>query len=273
MNNFLNNRHDIIEWLEEHRIMYYDLVDDSLYGYKVNVRGVVSLSKYRHSMLAVKFGEVEGDFFINYSNITSLEGCPDIVRGNFSCNGSKLETLCGAPREVSKNFDCCNNKLISLEGAPRKVGGIFACNCNKLTNLKGMPSIIGGSIFCHSNQLTSLEGAPENVNGGFNCSNNKLESLKYAPLLITKDLRSIENPIKQLEMPSTKIGGSLVLENCPLDIKNLELPQLVKESIIFSEEKEVALVSLNFSDMSARIEKEKLDFIITDTSRDKVMKL
>jgi len=63
------------------------------------------------------------------------------VNGNFYCSGNPLTSLIGAPREVGGNFYCDNNQLTSLDGAPREVGGDFNCLFNKLKSLDGIGNV------------------------------------------------------------------------------------------------------------------------------------
>ena len=122
--------------------------------------------------LKIRFGKVEGHFFCNGNNLTTLEYAPQEVGGGFYCNNNNLTTLEGAPNEVGGNFKCSDNKLTSLEGAPKKVGGLFNCGGNNLTTLKGAPQEVGGVFYCSRNNLTSLEDAPKKVGGDFYCNDN-----------------------------------------------------------------------------------------------------
>ena len=46
--------------------------------------------------------------------ISSLEGCPKIVKGNFNCSKNNLTSLEGGPEVVEGIFDCSQNKLETL---------------------------------------------------------------------------------------------------------------------------------------------------------------
>ena len=119
----------------------------------------------------------KGDLDLSRLNLTVLpEILKDIsVDGDFFCNGNNLTSLEGAPKTVGGNFGCGFNNLTSLEGSPSSVGGNFYCNGNKLTSLDGAPETVGGSFYCSFNYLTSLEGAPKFVGGLFSCGFNEIK--------------------------------------------------------------------------------------------------
>ncbi len=48
--------------------------------------------------------EIKGKFNCSYTNITSLEGCPEIVREGFYCNNTKITSLRGCPKKVGGCF-------------------------------------------------------------------------------------------------------------------------------------------------------------------------
>jgi hypothetical protein len=73
---------------------------------------------------------VEGEFYCNKNQLTSLEGSPQSVGGSFYCNNNQLTSLEGSPQSVGGNFYCSNNQLTSLEGSPQNVGGNFYCSEN-----------------------------------------------------------------------------------------------------------------------------------------------
>ena len=123
--------------------------------------------------------KVAGNFYCNYSELTSLEGAPSSVDGNFYCNVNQLTNLEGAPSSVGEDFDCCDNELTSLEGAPSSVGGNFYCNYNELTSLAGVPSSVGRNFSCRNNKLTSLSNIHKTikeVDGYMNFEKNPIKS-------------------------------------------------------------------------------------------------
>jgi hypothetical protein len=131
--------------------------------------------------IPLKFGHVDGDFYCDKNQLTSLEGAPKSVStifgGDFDCSYNKLTSLEGSPESVGGNFNCNYNQLTSLEGSPKSVVH-FRCSGNQLKSLEGSPESVGGNFSCRGNQLKSLEGSPKSVGGDFDCSYNQLTSLE-----------------------------------------------------------------------------------------------
>ena len=101
----------------------------------------------------------KGDLDLSRLNLTVL---PDILKdisvdGDFFCNGNNLTSLEGAPKTVGENFYCNNNLLTSLQCAHITVGGDFYCSFNKLTSLVGAPKSVGEDFICHSNNVKFTE--------------------------------------------------------------------------------------------------------------------
>ena len=122
--------------------------------------------------------------FLCSTDITSLEGCPEIVRGVFYCNNTKITSLKGAPKIVGGSFYCSYTSITSLEGAPEEVGGSFSCAHTKITSLEGAPEEVRGSFYCSDTNITSLEGCPKDVGGELGCLRTNITSLKGAPAKI-----------------------------------------------------------------------------------------
>jgi hypothetical protein len=140
----------------------------------VNVDGDVDLYDKKLTKLPLKFGEVSGDFYCSYNQLTSLEGAPTRVGGNFTCSFNKLTSLEGAPTRVVGDFDCYENRLTSLEGAPSRVGGYFSCSLNQLTSLEGAPEVVEKEFYCSNNKLTSLKGGSKVRGTRYWAFNNQL---------------------------------------------------------------------------------------------------
>ena len=101
----------------------------------------------------------KGDLDLSRLNLTVLpEILKDIsVDGDFFCNGNNLTSLEGAPKTVNGDFGCGHNKLTSLEGSPKSVGGRFYCGFNNLTSLTGAPKFVGGVFSCGFNEIKFTE--------------------------------------------------------------------------------------------------------------------
>lgn len=98
----------------------------------VIIDGSMSIKPGLKSILipGIKIYKVTGDisFHGNNDNITSLEGCPEIVDGHVDINMKNLP---------------------SLKYAPREVGGMFRISSNVIKNLKFSPdTVLDYEIFC-----------------------------------------------------------------------------------------------------------------------------
>ena len=161
------------EYIKNFLNEWYDLSINNVkiikknHQYIVNVRDNVYTKRYDIKSLTnglFKFGTITGNFDCSYCDITTLEGCPDVILGSFDCSG--------------------NNKLKNLEHAPKKVTRLFDCSrCYNLKSLNGLQQSELANFDCsYCNSLISLEGLPEKINGGLvvsGCSN--LETLKGCP--------------------------------------------------------------------------------------------
>ena len=172
----LKTKQEIKYWLAKHEIINYIINDDLT----VDVYEDVFLSKNTPNFL-VQFGTIEGDFDCSNIELTSLKGCPKIIKGNFSCSDNPLSSLKYGPIEVEKNFSCSNTDITNLKFSPKKVGNNFSCSFCKLTSFLGCLKKINGNFSCSYNQLTSFKYLPESINGNFIATANKFNSFKFFP--------------------------------------------------------------------------------------------
>lgn len=74
--------------------------------------------------------ELQGNLIIDqhpYPSLRSLKNSPILVNGDVRVNSTNITNLEGAPQMVLRNFELdANFKLTSLKGAPRYVAGIFS---------------------------------------------------------------------------------------------------------------------------------------------------
>ena len=112
----MNSIHDICK---KYKITNYTINGDG----SIDVDGSVKLSEYKLTEFPLIFNKVTGYFYCDYSNLTSLKGCP---------------------RWVGSTFSCENNDLTSLEFSPDYVGSNFWCRFNKLTDNYCDTEIVGG---------------------------------------------------------------------------------------------------------------------------------
>lgn len=225
----LSKKDLLIYGLNRTRLKYNEETDT------YNYIGPITISDehLQNGHLPIKFYQVRGNFYFEKcDNLTSLEGCPEIVEGDFiikECNNlkslvgapnevdcfictncSKLITLQGAPQYVEHNFDCENNvSLSSLVGAPKEVGGNFECNHTAITSLEGAPESVGGAFMCYDcKNLKTLDGMPKKIVREFIIHTNynldgksilkELNNLKYIPsdIYINRKYAAVKNKLK-----------------------------------------------------------------------------
>jgi len=104
----------------------------------------------------IQFNIAYKNFGIANLKLSTLKGCPKIVKGEFSChNNENLKNLIGGPEEVDLTYYCTNKRLTSLEGAPIKVNRFNFSNCPKLENLNYLPE--AEQYFYAGIQFTDIE--------------------------------------------------------------------------------------------------------------------
>lgn len=128
----------------------------------IDVVGTVDISDHIYNKIPFKFRNIQGNFYCDSNQLTTLENAPKVVSGAFWCDGNKLRNLIDAPNYVGGDFRCKRNNLISLEGSPKFVGGDFFCSHNNLQTLKGISKKIDGSVVCHYNpELWNIDDLPK----------------------------------------------------------------------------------------------------------------
>jgi hypothetical protein len=137
---------EIKDLCSKYRIRNYQIRDDGSIDVGGNVYLVDKLGELKQ--LPLTFNEVNGYFSCGGNNLTTLEGCPKVVRGDFSCS---------------------LNNLTSLENSPKIVDGICSVNEN-ITSLEGLEDTYIASVLnvSHCESLYSLKGFPKKV-GYFSC--------------------------------------------------------------------------------------------------------
>jgi hypothetical protein len=117
----LKTKEEIIKWLDKYDVSYYTIRDDLT----VDVGVDVNLAHKRLEEIPIQFGIVDGSFYCDSNQLTSLKGCPIEVRGDFYCSGNKLTSLEYAPNLVEGNFNCAHNHLISINDLNCRIMGNF----------------------------------------------------------------------------------------------------------------------------------------------------
>jgi hypothetical protein len=146
-------------------------------------------------------------------NLTSLEGCPNIVDESLYVGRNKLTTLSHGPNEVKGDFIASYNKLTSLVSGPQIVDGSYEVSRCKLTSLDGSPNIVNGTFdITYNANLTSLLGGPIDVGGAFIARRCDLLSLAGGPITVggNYDITGNTNLLSLVHLPE-RIGGDLKL--------------------------------------------------------------
>ena len=166
--------------------------------YIIDVDGNLRLDVNKSTITdgSFKFGHVTGYFDCSKTNISNLEGAPDIVDKFFDCGMCKnLESLEGGPSEVRGSFYSASMcpKLTSLKGGPEKTIGDFDCmNCKNLITLEGGPKYVGGNYqACNCSKLKNLSGV-DTVKGYLDISRCKtLLSSRGSMIHVSKNINRI----------------------------------------------------------------------------------
>jgi len=179
----------------------------------------------------IPFGTIEGNFLCRKVGLTTLTGCPKVVKGTFDCSENSITSLAGSPDEVSIFIATGNKSLASLSGGPKKIIGIItpqksqnehiydvsSCSLTSLDG-NGITSFGPGGFNCANNKITSLSGLGVVSTTGvtkFDCSKNVLTSLVGAPKTI-KDAKT-DKP------GSYNISGNKDITTLPQTMADIEV--------------------------------------------------
>lgn len=91
-------------------------------GYDVNKDGSINVGhnigfdseKFEGGKLPVKFGKIEGSFWIRRCELTSLEGCPKSVNNRFSFYDNQVTSFKGFPEFVGGGIICGANPIFEI---------------------------------------------------------------------------------------------------------------------------------------------------------------
>jgi hypothetical protein len=138
---------------------------------------------------------------MNQKSVKDLPRYPfeDPYDGNFSCSNNQLTSLEGCPQIVKGDFDCYNNKLQSLQYCPQIVEGNFYCSHNKLQSLQYCPQIVDGSFYVSANKLPSLQNIHKyckQIDGIIRAVSNPIKSHVLGVMLIENIVQFIFDHIQ-----------------------------------------------------------------------------
>ncbi|GAB5387702.1 MAG: hypothetical protein Alpg2KO_06700 [Alphaproteobacteria bacterium] len=154
---------------------------------------------------------LKGQLFADRCGLTTLEGGPNRVEGNYLVRSNKLKTLKGAAKVISGMLDASENALDSLVGMPAKAeSGIRLHNCG-LTSLEGVPKEVTCDLDLTDNRLTTLAGGPERVEGRLMVIRNRLTTLEGMPQVVTHGFHATSNQLTSLKGISRQIGRDIGL--------------------------------------------------------------
>lgn len=196
------------------------------------VKGDVEFRRWQEEKLPIKFALVSGDFRMDESKITSLEGCPERVGGKFDLEDCQaLTSLQGGPKIVRGGYSIegCK-KITSLVGGPEQVGtentrmnrrssysGTYNISETGITTLEGMPTKIVGDINARQCQLTSLKGAQQ-TGKSWDLTYNKFKTLEGAPREIKGHFIVNSNPsLKSLKGGPERVFGDYLVQSIGTD--------------------------------------------------------
>ena len=231
---------DILNWLRKYAKIKEDSVsfrqeNDLLY---VDINESVILSKKNIKIIPFQFGIIDGDFIIGSNLLSSLSGCPEIVKGMFSCSFNKLSSLIGGPRIVNGSYHAKKNNLISLKGLPLKIEGYLNLSDNKLQLLEGISQYIKGDLIIDKNKLRTFKGI-NYVGGNISATYNNIANFNFLPKQLNGDLILTHNRLKSFKYIPSKINGHLDISFNPINSLNYfdcELKMLKHDSLIAIEE-------------------------------------
>lgn len=115
----------------------------------VDVNTSVDLSGRVLRKIPIKFGKVNGDFWINNCGLKSLEGSPNEITGDFIAYINDLKSLEGGPTKVGGEYSVSSNRLTSLKGAPQEVGSHFDISYNRPlpeSEISSLKTKVGGKF-------------------------------------------------------------------------------------------------------------------------------
>jgi hypothetical protein len=102
----------------------------------------------------------KGNFYVD-ENITSLKGCPEIIKGNFYLKNSKIKNFLHSPKIIDGEMWIyyCNN-LTSFYNFPEYVNKLYVSHCDNLVSLKRIKKINYMELY-HCKKLKIIDNLPK----------------------------------------------------------------------------------------------------------------
>ncbi len=171
----LNIKNNAYEFIDLHEVMNQSLLNELIkkdhlssnyfenlitegHQYIINVKMSVDISKNGLEIIPFQFYNINGFFYCFDNQLTSLQGCPQIVGGHFNCSHNRLTSLEYCPQYVGDSFFCQYNQLRSLEYCPQNITGILYAPINKIMSLEYFPKKINNVIYLdHNHELLKYQ--------------------------------------------------------------------------------------------------------------------
>jgi hypothetical protein len=163
----------------------------------MDVVGDINLKDLNLEKLPFRFGTVDGDFSIEYSNpeldvilwnsrqtLKTLEGCPIKVTGSVRLDNLDIDDLSFFPKIVGEDIKITGcQRLRTLKGnsgycLPRTIYGNLTINYCNIHNLVAFPARVFGDINLNNNYITSLEGLPKFIYNEVDLKGNGLVNIQ-----------------------------------------------------------------------------------------------
>jgi hypothetical protein len=133
----------------------------------VDVYQSVVIKNQGFTSLPIKFGVLAGCFTIKFcTNLTSLDGCPQIVDNTFNCsNNPQLTSAVGGPQIVREGVHIKSCPIKSFEGFPKEIINSLYINDLKINTFSGINKwiksitdsiLIGADCYMYHNGMMGL---------------------------------------------------------------------------------------------------------------------
>jgi len=119
----LSIRPEVEAWIAQYKFEYCCKINDNntidCTGFFVfNNHDITEFPEY------IRFNVAHDGFSISKNKLTTLRGCPKIVKGDFYCYSNNLKSLEFAPEEVGGGFFCENNAVLFTEDDVKAVSKV-----------------------------------------------------------------------------------------------------------------------------------------------------
>lgn len=211
---FLTTYVDTEHWLKRMGIGNYKINWRTLV---VDVAGHVDISDKDLTSIKVKFGEVDGGFYIhNNPRLKSLVGSPDSAKF-LNCNNTAIRDFVGCP-QTNEVYATNIPSLISFTGLPKKLD--YLCiygSGSKLTTIDDFPEhIIQLDVSHNSGYLQKLSTKSFNF---VKIDYNKNTKSGSQPFELTWENH---NKSKDMEIIHNEMGYSIIYNDIPMNLETLE---------------------------------------------------